>query len=462
MNTFKIKQGLDIKMEGKAATEIDGYEFSDKIALVPDNYLGLTLKPAVKQGDRVKAGGVVMFDKNFPELKIVAPKSGVIDEVARGNKRKLLYISILTDKKQEYEVFPTWNKIAGQARNDNGTTEREYLYAIILNAGFGALIRQRPYDIVAMPNRFPKAIFVSAFDTAPLAPDYNFVMKGQKSNLQAGLSALAKLTDGKVFYSVGKNTADELRTFKDVEINEFDGPHPAGNVSVQINRLAPINKGEVVWTMNIEDVALLGKFLLTGKTDFTKIIALAGEGFEKPSYISTVTGVQIADILHYNIYKGIKLRYIAGNPLTGEKVLENDFLSPFAPQITAIPEGDSTHELLGWIMPRFDSFSTTNLYFTKILQKICPKKRFSFDARILGGERAFIMSGEYEKVFPLDIMPEQLVKAMIVKNIDKMEQLGAYEVAPEDFALCEFVCTSKIPVQKIVRESLDYMRKELE
>lgn len=457
MNTFKIKQGLDIKIVGEAAKEIGSSVVSTKIAIAPDNYHGLTLKPAVKQGDRVKTGSVVLFDKNFPELKIVAPKSGVIDEVARGDKRKLLYVSILTDEKQEYEEFFVSQQ-----------STREELYATILNAGFGALIRQRPYDVIAKIADFqantnvPKAIFVSAFDTAPLAPDYNFVLKGQKSNLQAGLSALAKLTDGKVFYSVAKNTADELRTFKEVEINEFDGAHPAGNVGVQINRLAPINKGEIVWTMNIQDVALLGKFLLTGKIDFTKIIALTGEGFENPCYLRTVTGTQISDFLHYNIYKGILLRYISGNPLTGEKVSANDFLSPFAPQITAIPEGDDTHELLGWIMPRFGSFSTTNLYFTKILQKICPKKRFSFDARILGGKRAFIMSGEYEKVFPFDIMPEQLVKAMIAQNIDKMEQLGAYEVAPEDFALCEFVCTSKIPVQKIVRESLDFMRKELE
>ncbi|MDR2685108.1 MAG: Na(+)-translocating NADH-quinone reductase subunit A [Prevotellaceae bacterium] len=457
MNIFKIKRGADIKIAGEAVHETGDSVFSEKIALVPDNYLGLTLKPAVKQGDRVKAGSVVLFDKNFPELKITAPKSGVIGEVARGDKRKLLYVSILIDEKQVYEEF----EIASQACNDE-KQNREKLYAAILSAGFGSLIRQRPYDVVAAPNNFPKAIFVSAFDTAPLAPDYNFVLKGQKSSLQAGLSALAKLTDGKVFYSVGKNTADELRTFKDVEINEFDGQHPAGNVGVQINRLSPVNKGEIVWTMNVQDVALLGKFLLTGKTDFTKIIALTGEGFEKPCYIRTIAGTQIADFLHYNIYKGINLRYIAGNPLTGEKVMPNDFLSPFAPQITAIPEGDGTHELLGWIMPRFGNFSTTNLYFTKILQKICPKKSFSFDARILGGERAFIMSGEYEKVFPFDIMPEQLVKAMIAKNIDKMEQLGAYEVAPEDFALCEFVCTSKIPVQKIVRESLDYMRRELE
>lgn len=452
MKTIKLKKGLDIEISGNASLHVTSTSQPDTIAVVPDDFTGITPKIAVKEGDTVKAGSVLFFDKKHPELKIVSPVSGKVAEVARGERRKLLYVAVKRDIETTYQKFKTIDLNA----------KREDILSALLEAGFGALIRQRPYDVIANPTVHPKAIFVSAFDSAPLAPDYNFVLKGQASQVQTGLSILAKLTDGKVFYSVSPSTSVELRNMKDVEINEFVGPHPAGTVGVQINYLNPVNKGEVVWSINIQDVALIGRFATTGVVNLTKTIAIAGPEVIEPAYVKTVYGTSIANITDCNISKGVKVRYINGDVLSGTKVEANGVLSPFANVVSVIAEGNNTHEFIGWAMPRLNKFSNSNLFATKLIRKLCPKKQFEFDARILGGERAFIMSGELEKVFPMDILPEQLIKAMITKNLDKMEQLGAYEVAPEDFGLCEFVCTSKIEIQKIVREALDYMKKELE
>ncbi len=452
METIKLKKGLDIAITGRAECRIVSMTQPEVVAVVPDDYHGFMPKVAVKEGDSVKVGTTLLFDKRHQGLKIVSPVSGQVVEVARGDKRKLLYVAIKRDGKQTCE---TLSKIDLNA-------PREQVLEAVLNAGFGALIRQRPYDVVANPEVQPKAIFVSAFDSAPLAPDYNFVLKGRAADVQAGLSVLAKLTDGKVYYSVSPETSVDLRAMKGVEVTEFVGAHPAGNVGVQINHLNPINKGEVVWTMNVQDVAMLGHFATTGTLDLERTIAVAGPEVIEPAYVRTYAGVSIAAIVDCNLSHGIDVRVVNGNLLTGTKADKGAVLSPFAGVVSAIAEGDHADEAFGWIMPRFSKFSNNALYLTKLLQKICPKKTFDYDARLLGGRRAFIVSGEMEKVLPMDIMPEQLVKAMIARNIDKMEQLGAYEIAPEDLALCEFVCTSKIEIQRIVREALDYMRKELE
>ncbi len=452
METIKLKKGLDIAIAGRAECRIVSMTQPEVVAVVPDDYHGFTPKVAVKEGDSVKVGTTLLFDKRHQGIKIVSPVSGQVVEVARGDKRKLLYVAIKRDGKQTCE---TLDKIDLNA-------PREQVLEAVLNAGFGALIRQRPYDVVPNPEVLPKAIFVSAFDSAPLAPDYNFVLKGRAADVQAGLSVLAKLTDGKVYYSVSPETAVDLRAMKGVEVTEFVGAHPAGNVGVQINHLNPVNKGEVVWTMNVQDVAMLGHFATTGTLDLERTIAVAGPEVIEPAYVRTYAGVSIAAIVDCNLSHGIAVRVVNGNLLTGTKANEGAVLSPFAGVVSAIAEGDHADEAFGWIMPRFSKFSNNALYLTKLLQKICPKKTFDYDARLLGGRRAFIVSGEMEKVLPMDIMPEQLVKAMIARNLDKMEQLGAYEVAPEDLALCEFVCTSKIEIQRIVREALDYMRKELE
>ena len=450
MTTIKLKKGLNIKISGDAEAKVAGKVISQEVGIVPDYFEGMTPKVAVREGDEVKVGSPILFDKNHPEVKVVSPVCGTIKQVARGERRKLLYVLIEQNGKTEQAELPTMDLKAG----------KESVHAAMLAAGFGAMLRQRPYDVVANPKVAPKAIFVSAFDSAPLAADYNFVLKGEEANVQAGLNVLASIA--KTYYSVSPATSAELRNMKGVEINEFIGAHPAGNVGVQINHLNPVNKEEVVWTMNIMDVAMLGRYANTGKLDFTRKVAVAGPKVKHPAYVETISGTVVKNITEGNLNLDEHIRVINGNVLTGLKADDKTFLSPFANVVSVIAEGDEADELLGWAMPRFNKFSNSCLFFTKLQSMLCPKKHFDFDARILGGERAFIVSGEYDRVFPMDIMPEQLVKAMIARNLEKMEQLGAYEVAPEDFALCEFVCTSKIETQRIVREALNYMRKELE
>lgn len=449
MNTIKIKRGLDIKISGQAETRVSQIILSKDVAIVPDHYVGLAPKLAVKEGDMVKIGSPVLFDKNHPDLKVVSPVCGQVKSVVRGERRKLM--SIIIERGNTAEQAENLPALEGSAAEICKALEA---------LGFAALIRQRPYDVVANPDVMPKAIFVSAFSTAPLAADYNFVYADEAANIQAGLRVLAKIA--KTYYTVNEATDAKLRNMSGVEINEFNGPHPAGNVGVHINHLDPVNKGETVWTLSLAAVAMIGRYATDGKLDFKEIIAVAGPKVKNPLYIRTVVGCQIGDIVKDNLILDENVRIINGDVLTGLKATNEDFLSPFANCVTAIAEGDHEDELFGWMRLRPEKFSASRLYLTKLIQCLCPRKEFKFDARMLGSERAFIMSGEYDKVFPMDILPEQLCKAMIARNIDKMEQLGAYEVAPEDFALCEFVCTSKIETQKLVREALDFMRKELE
>lgn len=451
METLKVKKGLNIAISGNATQETVSAKQPQTVALVPDDFHGLTPKVAVKEGDAVKVGSVLFFDKKHPELKVTSPISGTVAEVARGERRKLLYVSVTRGNEEAYEQFETSKLTPENLRN------------VVFGSGFGALIQQRPYGVVANPEVTPNNIFVSAFDTAPLAADYNYVLAGREADVQAGLSALAKLTAGKVFYTVNSETSAALRNMNGVEINEMNGPHPAGNVGTQINALCPINKGETVWTMNIQDVAMMGRFLRTGKADFTKTYALVGPEVKAPKYVSAVVGTRMAELVEGQLDNSKKLRVINGNVLTGKPVcMENGFATPVVNEISVIAEGDTEDEMFGWIAPRFNMFSNSSLFTAKLAKCLNKNKTFKFDARVLGGLRAFIASNEIERVFPMDIMPEQLIKAMIAKNLDKMEQLGAYEVVPEDFALCEYVCTSKIEIQRIVREALDYMRQELE
>ncbi|MBQ0007645.1 MAG: Na(+)-translocating NADH-quinone reductase subunit A [bacterium] len=450
MNTIKIKRGLDIKIGGKAEERLSQTIMSKEIAIVPDQYVGLAPKLAVKEGDQVSIGTPVLFDKNHPALKVVSPVCGQVKSVVRGERRKLLSIVIeRNDAAEQRADMPSLN-----------TKSADETIAVLCELGFSALIHQRPYDVVANPEVMPKAIFVSAFNTAPLGADYNFVYKDEAANIQAGLDVLVRIA--KTYYSIAPSTCSELRNMKGVEVNEFAGVHPASNVGVHINHLNPVNKGEVVWTVPMFAVALIGRYANTGKSDWMQTIAVAGPKVKTPCYVKAIGCCQIGSIVKDNINADENIRIINGNVLTGLKATNEDFLSPMADCVNVIAEGDHEDELFGWMMPRFNKFSASRLYCSRLLSCLSPKKTYRFDARMLGSERAFIMSGEYDKVFPMDIFPEQLCKAMITRNIDKMEQLGAYEVAPEDFALCEFVCTSKIETQKIVREALDFMRKELE
>lgn len=447
MITVKLKKGLDIPMQGQAACDTMGVSRPDVFAVVPDHFSGITPRLSVHEGDRVKAGTPLFHDKVHEAMNFVSPVSGEILAINRGDRRKVMSITIKADIQDEYEVFDTKElNTAEQVKN------------LLLKAGLWMFIKQRPYDVIANPDKTPKAIFISGFDSAPLAPDYTYVLKGQTSALQAAVDALGKIA--KVHIGLKANEKNvELEALKNVEFACFDGPHPAGNVGVQINHTDPINKGETVWTLNVQDLAVIGHFLLSGKVDLVKLVALTGPMVINPLYYRYRYGAPVSQIVKGTVYKEVPLRVVSGNVLSGHQVELNEVLEPTANQITVIAEGSDNHEFMGWIMPRFNLFSQNRTVGSAFL---CGKKDFEYDARTLGGRRAIIVSGEYDKVFPMDIYPEYLIKAMIAGNLDRMEQLGAYEVAPEDFALCEYVCTSKLPLQAIVRQALDNMRKELE
>jgi Na+-transporting NADH:ubiquinone oxidoreductase subunit A len=449
---IRLKKGLNIPLAGVSAPEIQTAPPLGLISISPDDYIGLLPKVLVKAGDLVQAGTPILTDKLFPELLVVSPVSGVVDSVVRGEKRKLLRILIHADVSQNSVAFPIENPLEMDAQD---------VRMRIGEAGLWPYIHQRPYDVIAKPNSQPRDIFITGFDSAPLGVDYGFVLTNQEADFQTGLDALSRLTSGDVFLSLSvgcKNKA--LTEAKNVTVTFFDGPHPAGNVGVQMNHIKPINKGEVVWTLRAPDVLFIGRLFRKGVVDLNQLIALSGPGLRKPCYISTVPGVPIAPLLNGNIHKEMHSRIICGNPLTGTSVAEDGYLMAYANSITVLREGDDVHEFFGWIMPRIDKFSVSRTYLSGFFRTLFPAIKYEPDTRILGGERALIVTGEYDAVFPMDILPEQLVRACITGNIDKQEALGIYEVAPEDLALCEYVCTSKVQVQKVIREALDILRVE--
>ena len=337
---------------------------------------------------------------------------------------------------------------------------------LLLKSGLWALIKQRPYDCIALPNKTPRAIFISTFDTAPVAPNYEWVLKGQLPTLQAAVSALSQLAP--VFIGIkGGAKATEFRELKDCTLYEVFGPHPAGNVGVQLNNLAPLAKGETVFTVNIQDLAIIGRLFQKGIVDYQKKVALTGPLAYGKQYFNVLPGMPVSTILTSNVHTECPCRYVAGNVLSGRQISLDDIISVYDNQFTVLDEGSENHEFMGWMLPRFSSFhfgktDPAAMLDNRFTRWLFGKKHYQWDARLKGGRRAIIVSGEYDKVFPMDIYPEYLIKAMIAGNIDKMEALGAYEVAPEDFALCEYVCTSKMPLQAIVREALDNLRKEIE
>lgn len=446
-NVIKLRKGLDINLKGKAAAEVVAVKEPGFYALCPDDFTGVTPKVVVKEQEYVMAGGPLFIDKNHPEVQFVSPVSGVVTSVERGARRKVLSITVEAAQEQDYEEF---------GKEDVSKMDAVSVKAALLKSGMFAFIKQRPYDIVADPTVAPRAIFVSAFDTNPLAPDFELALKGEEANFQTGLDALAKIAKTYLSISVNQKAA-ALTQAKNVTLTVFDGPHPAGNVGVQINNIAPINKGETVWTIDPQAVIFIGRLFNTGHVDLTRLVAVTGSEVKKPSYCKLKVGALLTNVFAGNVSTDKNLRYISGNVLTGKQITANGFLGAFHSQVTVIPEGDDVHEMLGWIMPRFDQFSTSHSYFSWLMGK----KEYTLDARVKGGERHMIMSNEYDRVLPMDIMPEYLIKAIIAGDIDRMEALGIYEVAPEDFALCEFVCSSKMELQRIVREGLDMLRREM-
>ena len=446
-NVIKLRKGLDINLKGKAAEELVTVKEPGFYALVPDDFPGVTPKVVVKEQEYVMAGGPLFIDKNHPEVKFVSPVSGVVTSVERGARRKVLNIVVEAAAEQDYEEF---------GKQDVARMNADRVKELLLQSGMFAFIKQRPYDVIADPAVAPRAIFVSAFDSNPLAPEFEFALKGEEANFQTGLDALAKIAKTYLGISVKQKSA-ALTQAKNVTITAFDGPNPAGNVGVQINRVAPVVKGETVWTIDPQAVIFIGRLMNTGRVDMTRTVAVTGSEVLKPAYTKLRVGALLTSVFAGNVTKDKELRYISGNVLTGKQVSPNGFLGAFHSQVSVIPEGNDIHEMLGWIMPRFNQFSVNHSYFSWLLGK----KEYTIDARIKGGERHMIMSGEYDKVFPMDILPEFLIKAIIAGDIDRMEALGIYEVAPEDFALCEFVDSSKLELQRIVRAGLDMLRAEM-
>lgn len=452
---IKIKKGLDIPLMGEAQEAFLGEVKSDVLKICPEDFIGVTPKLSVRVGDEVKAGEALMYDRNHPSVKVASPISGVVTAIDRGAKRRILNITVERKGENEYVDYGIKNALSMQP---------DEVKKQILDAGLWFFVKQRPYDVVANPDKDPRDIFVTGFSTAPLAPSYDFILKDQDKDVQAGLDALSKLTKGKVYLSVSsKTTSSSLKNAKNVVVTEFEGPHPAGNVGVQINHIEPINSGETVWTLNVLDVAIIGRLFNTGKVDLTRIVALTGSEVEKRGYYKMLIGTSLTDV-----FKSIpkldqgSLRYICGDPLTGHQVDQDGVLRAYASQLTVIPEGDETHEFVGWATLNPNKYSAGCTYLSNLLHKFGVKDKFRIDARIKGGPRAMIMSNEYDQVFPMDIYPEFLLKSIIAFDIDKMINLGIFEVAPEDFALCEFVDTSKIEIQRIVRAGLDMLRKEVE
>ena len=447
-NVIKLRKGLDINLKGKPAAVCMQVSEPGFYSLVPDDFTGVIPKVVVKEQEYVMAGGPLFIDKNHPEMKFVSPVSGVVTSVERGARRKVLNIVVQAASEQDYEEF-------GKHRPQDMSAEE--MKQLLLAAGMFAFIRQRPYDVVADPTVNPKAIFISAFDSAPLAPDFEFVLRGQETDFQTGLDALSRMAQTYLGIS-SKQSAPALTQAKNVTVTVFEGPHPAGNVGVQINHISPIVKGETVWTIDPQAVIFIGRLLNTGRVDMTRTVSFAGSEVLKPCYCKLKVGALLTGVFKNNVTNGKDLRYISGNPLTGKQVSPNGYLGAFHNQLTVIPEGDEIHEFLGWIAPRCNQFSVNHSYLSWLFGK---KKEYVIDSRIKGGERHMIMSNEYDRVFPMDIFPEYLLKAIIAGDIDRMEALGIYEVAPEDFALCEFVCSSKVEVQRIVRAGLDMLRAEM-
>ena len=443
----KISKGLDINLKGAPANEFTPVQAPKLYALMPADFTRVTPKVVVKPEDAVKAGDALFVDKANPELQFVSPVSGKVVAVNRGERRRVLSVVVESDGKFESVEYKAKDVLSLSADD---------VKADLLKAGLFAFVRQRPYDVIADPKDTPRAIYVSAFDTKPLAVSFEMALKGNEEDFQVGLDALSRIAPVHLgICKCQKSTA--LTVAKNVQTTVFVGPHPAGNVGVQINKTAPINKGEIVWTIGAEEVIFIGRLFNKGKVDFTRTIALAGSEVKNPSYSKVVLGAQLENILKGRLEDKYENRIIDGNVLTGKKTTADGFLGAFSTEVTVIPEIMNDADMLGWAMPRFGMYSTSRSYFSWL----CPKRKYTIDARIKGGERHMIMSGEYDKVFPMDIYAGYLVKAIIAGDIDRMEALGIYEVAPEDFALAEFVDSSKLELQRIVRQGLDMLRKEM-
>ncbi len=442
---IKIKKGLTIKLKGTASKEIETASRSQIFTIYPTNFHGIKPKLTIKVGVKVLAGDALFYAKSNKEMKFTSPVSGEITDIIRGAKRKILALTIKADTTDTYKDFGV--------KSVSNLNEEQTKQAL-LESGAWAFINQRPYDTLANPNDAPKAIFVSGFDSAPLAADALFALQGKEKAFQTGIDVLDKLTEGKVHLSIQGNSF--LNNITGVSIHKVTGKHPAGNVGVQISKINPINSGDRVWTVNAQDVAIIGNLFLTGKFDVTRVVALAGSEVKNPKYYQVKPGTALADFTKDKLASD-KVRIINGNPLTGSIAKLNDSLSFNSNEVTVLPEGGK-QRFMGWLPfvgNSLHSVSRTSFSF------LSPNKEYAPNTLLNGEERAFVETGNMEKVMPIDIFPLQLLKAAMVGDIDRMESLGIYEVAPEDFALIDYTSSSKIEAQDIIRQALDLMMEEV-
>lgn len=445
---IRIKKGLDIKLVGEALKTTENAILSNTYTIRPEDFHSIIPKLAVKEGAKIKAGDPLFYNKDYEAMKFVSPVSGEISEIQRGPKRRIDGIKITADKEQKFKDYGAFDL----------SSSVDDLKAHLLASGCWAFIKQRPYDVVARPDKTPKAIFVSGYASAPLAADLNYTLAGNEKELKAAITALSKFTDGGVHISVGKNTQSPLANLDGVTTYTVSGPHPSGNVGTLINKISPVNKGEVVWTISAQDLVIIGELLLTGKFNAERTVALVGSSVQKPRYFKTKIGAEVSTMIYdKGVDQNGNNRVISGNVLSGKEIKPDGNLDYYSNIISVIPEGDD-YELFGWNKPIFNKVSTSRAL---TFSWLTPKKKYNLNTNTNGEHRAFVTTGTYEEVFPLDIYPLQLLKACKYKDLDEMEGLGMYEVAPEDFALTEFICVSKQPHQKIIREGLDLMLKEI-
>ncbi|MEM7162481.1 MAG: Na(+)-translocating NADH-quinone reductase subunit A [Bacteroidota bacterium] len=449
-NTFKIKKGLDIKLMGEADKVVAESNHSSVFAIKPTDFVGVIPKMMVKAGEEVKAGQALFYSKTDERVKFSSPVSGEIAEIVRGEKRKILEVRIIPDASNSFANF------------NADTNSVDGIKKALLESGCWPFIRQRPYGVIANPDHTPKSIHVSCFDSNPLGPDVNFVMRGQEEAFKKGIEILKKMTSGAVHLNMSAEPGAEksFESAEGVQNNYFSGPHPASNIGVQINKIEPINKGDIIWYCYPQEVVTIGKLFSSGQVDMTRIVALTGSRVKNPKYFKTTVGAQIKALTDANIEEGDN-RVISGNVLTGQNTGTDGFLGFYDSQITVLPEGNQHKFFLtdGWLSPGLSKkrFSMSKAYPSWLF----PNKKYDLDTNINGEERAFVVTGQMEKVFPFDIYPMHLIKSIMYNDIDEMEKLGIYEVDAEDFALCEVVCTSKINIQEIVRNGLENLRAEM-
>lgn len=447
---IELKSGLDIPIAGKAAQKIVKKIVPDIIAIKPTDFKGLTPRLLIREGDRVLAGSPVMSDKNKTDILFTSPVSGTVCEIVRGDKRKLLEIRIKADETQERFAFGA-NKIRG--------LDASKIKELLLKSGLWPAFIQRPYGIIADPDIEPKAIFISAFTTAPLAANMEFVLGSELKDIQAGVDAISKLTKGGVHLSlnIDNYSGTPFHKIENVIQHVFGGKHPAGNVGVQISHISPIQKGETVWTISLLMLAAIGRFFNTGEYNLTRKIAVTGPKAIEPAYVEALPGTSIKEFASFYDNSANDIRFISGDVLTGTNIGEDGFTGFYDNHITLLREGRE-REVLGWAKPfRFNLFSSSRSYFSWL----CPKKRYDMDTNMHGGPRAFVLSDVYKKVLPIDIFPVFLIKACLAGDIDNMEKYGIYEVLPEDLALCEYVDPSKNDIQAIIENGINLMIKEM-